>query len=44
MNFIKRWMENKAEQSNHYIMVECLLLDILKELKGGAKNGKYKNK
>ena len=43
MRFIKRWMENKAEQSNHYTVVEVYLEEILKVLKGGA-NGKYKNK
>lgn len=41
MSLYKQWKKNKEKQNVHYIIVECLLLDILKELKGGKrKNGK----
>jgi len=44
MNFIKRLMEIKEWQIEAELEKIRLLEAILKELKGGVKNGKYKSK
>ena len=44
MRFFQMWAENKTYQAQHYLNVELLLEKILKELKGGKKNGKLCSK